>query len=166
MSLKGERGAVAAGASRMSTASTFSALLTAVISRSGDTGLTTKSKAPARIARTTVSMPPCAVCTITGMVMFALPQLLEHAAAVQAGHHQVEHDDGDVAAARPVDDLECRLAAIGGEDLVTGAADGCFDNSRRCTGSSSTIRMQSGIDPVKPRGLEKLGWINVTWGPK
>ena len=30
-------------------------------------GLTTKSVAPARIADTTLSMPPCAVCTITGI---------------------------------------------------------------------------------------------------
>ena len=49
-----------------SIASTFSALAIAERSRSGDAGLTTKSKAPARIAETTVSMPPCAVCTITG----------------------------------------------------------------------------------------------------
>ena len=35
--------------------------------RSGETGLTTKSKAPARIACTTVSIPPCPVCTITGI---------------------------------------------------------------------------------------------------
>ncbi len=34
--------------------------------RSGLTGLTTKSVAPARITETTVSMPPWAVCTMTG----------------------------------------------------------------------------------------------------
>ena len=34
--------------------------------RSGETGFTTKSSAPARMARITVSIEPCAVCTITG----------------------------------------------------------------------------------------------------
>ena len=36
-------------------------------SRSAPTGLTTKSIAPARIAWTTVSIEPCAVCTMTGV---------------------------------------------------------------------------------------------------
>ncbi len=48
--------------------SILSALPTATPSRSGDTGFTTKSKAPARMAMTTVSIPPCPVCTMTGMV--------------------------------------------------------------------------------------------------
>ena len=46
---------------------TFSASASAACRRCGEAGLTTKSKAPARMAVTTVSMPPCAVCTITGM---------------------------------------------------------------------------------------------------
>ena len=46
-----------------------SALRSDTCSRSAPTGLTTKSTAPARIAETTLSMPPCAVCTITGTVM-------------------------------------------------------------------------------------------------
>jgi FixJ family two-component response regulator len=50
---------------------TFSDIITRseTCSRSMPTGLTTKSCAPARIADTTLSMPPCAVCTITGTVM-------------------------------------------------------------------------------------------------
>ena len=44
----------------------FSALRSDTCRRSMPTGLTTKSCAPARIADTTLSMPPCAVCTITG----------------------------------------------------------------------------------------------------
>ena len=43
-----------------------SALRSDTCRRSGPTGLTTKSTAPARIADTTLSMPPWAVCTITG----------------------------------------------------------------------------------------------------
>ncbi len=39
----------------------FSALPKAIDSRSGETGFTRKSKAPACIAWTTVSMPPCPV---------------------------------------------------------------------------------------------------------
>ena len=44
-----------------------SALRKLTCSRSGLAGLTTKSVAPARITDTTLSMPPWAVCTITGM---------------------------------------------------------------------------------------------------
>ena len=57
------------GGASASSASTFSALAIAVRSRSGEAGFTTKSNAPSRIADTTVSMPPCAVCTMTGMSM-------------------------------------------------------------------------------------------------
>jgi hypothetical protein len=52
-----------------SSASTLSALAIAAFSRSGEAGLTTKSNAPSRIADTTVSMPPLAVCTMTGIEM-------------------------------------------------------------------------------------------------
>ena len=48
-------------------ASTLSALAIDMRRRSGEAGLTTKSKAPLRMADTTVSMPPCAVWTMTGM---------------------------------------------------------------------------------------------------
>ncbi len=44
-----------------------SALRSETCRRSGLAGLTTKSVAPARITDTTLSMPPWAVCTITGM---------------------------------------------------------------------------------------------------
>ena len=47
----------------------MSALRKLTCRRSAPTGLTTKSTAPARIAETTLSMPPCAVCTITGTLM-------------------------------------------------------------------------------------------------
>lgn len=47
--------------------SSFIAFEIEVAMRSGETGLTTKSKAPARIACTTVSIPPCPVCTMTGI---------------------------------------------------------------------------------------------------
>ena len=46
----------------------LSALRSDTCSRSMPTGLTTKSWAPARIADTTLSMPPWAVCTMTGML--------------------------------------------------------------------------------------------------
>ena len=52
-----------------SSALVVSALRKLTCSRSAPTGLTTKSTAPARIAETTLSMPPCAVCTITGTVI-------------------------------------------------------------------------------------------------
>ena len=56
-------------ASSPSSALALSALRRLTCSRSAPTGLTTKSTAPARIAETTLSMPPCAVCTITGTLI-------------------------------------------------------------------------------------------------
>ena len=56
-------------ASSSSSALVSSALRSDTCSRSAPTGFTTKSTAPARIADTTLSMPPCAVCTITGTSM-------------------------------------------------------------------------------------------------
>jgi hypothetical protein len=49
----------------------FSALPIERAKRSGETGLTTKSNAPARIALTTISIPPWLVWTITGILDFA-----------------------------------------------------------------------------------------------
>ncbi len=54
-----------------SSALVLSALRKLTSRRSTPTGLTTKSMAPARIADTTLSMPPWAVCTITGTLMEA-----------------------------------------------------------------------------------------------
>ena len=54
-------------ASSPSSALAARALRSDTARRSTPTGLTTKSVAPARMAVTTLSMPPCAVCTITGM---------------------------------------------------------------------------------------------------
>ena len=65
---------------------------------------------------------------------------LEHADAVDAGHDQVEDDRRHVAAARAVERLECRLAAIGDDRLVAECVTAA-SSSRRCTGSSSTMRM-------------------------
>ena len=52
-----------------SSALVLSALRKLTCRRSAPTGLTTKSMAPARMAETTLSMPPCAVCTITGTLI-------------------------------------------------------------------------------------------------
>ncbi len=54
-----------------SSALVLSALRKLTCMRSAPTGLTTKSIAPARMAATTLSMPPCAVCTITGTLIAA-----------------------------------------------------------------------------------------------
>src|SRR5581483_3798239 len=55
-----------ARASSPASALVASALRSETCRRSAPTGLTTKSAAPARMAETTLSMPPWAVCTITG----------------------------------------------------------------------------------------------------
>ena len=78
-----------------SSAPSFSAFSIETWRRSGETGLTTKSTAPARIAPTTVSMPPWAVWTMTGSCRLHLAQPREHRHAVEVGHDQVEDDEGD-----------------------------------------------------------------------
>ena len=112
-----------------SIASTFSALAIAERSRSGDAGLTTKSKAPARIAETTVSMPPCAVCTITGSAIARSAHRFEDAEPVDARHGKVEDDRRDVAAARPVEQVQRRLAAVGEDRLVAEFGDGALEQA-------------------------------------
>ena len=52
-----------------SSALVLSALRRLTCMRSAPAGLTTKSTAPARMAETTLSMPPWAVCTITGTLI-------------------------------------------------------------------------------------------------
>ena len=111
-------------------------------SRSGEAGLTTKSNAPLRIAETTVSMPPCAVCTMTGMRDAALAHRLQHADAVEARHDEIEDDRGDVAAAGAVQRLERRLAAVGERSPRSRICVTAASSRRRCTGSSSTMRME------------------------
>ena len=77
-----------------------SALRSDTCSRSAPTGLTTKSTAPARIADTTLSMPPWAVCTITGTVDAGLAHPRQHAETVEIGHHEIEHDAVEALARR------------------------------------------------------------------
>ena len=45
------------------------------------------------MAATTVSMPPCAVCTITGTNRSSLAKPRQHRHAVEVGHDQVEDDE-------------------------------------------------------------------------
>ena len=96
-----------------------SALRIETCSRSARAGLTTKSTAPARIAEMTLSMPPCAVCTITGTAEPASRRRAKHAEAVELGHHEIEHhaiDPPGVALGQEPDGL---FAAFGGQCAIT-----------------------------------------------
>ncbi len=101
-----------------SSALVVSALRRLTCSRSAPTGLTTKSTAPARIAETTLSMPPCAVCTITGTVIGVLPQTRQDAETVEVRHHQVEDHAVDRGAVRPGEQRCAGVAAFGDHDLI------------------------------------------------
>ena len=98
-------------------------------SRSGPAGLTTKSAAPARIAETTLSMPPCAVCTITGHVEAGLAHARQHAEAVEVGHHQIEDDAVDALGVGAEQQCAGGVAALGGERLIAEALHHGFEQA-------------------------------------
>ena len=110
-------------------ASILRALLIETSSRSGEVGLTTKSTAPARIALMAASIEPCAVCTMTGGHAGLGGDALQHLDAVDAGHHEVEQDEGDGAAIRALEDLQGLLAALGGLGLEAETLDGFFEDA-------------------------------------
>ena len=68
--------------------------------------------APARIADTTLSMPPCAVCTITGTLIASLAQPRQHAEPVEVGHHQIEDDAIDPRAIGAAEQGQRRIAVV------------------------------------------------------
>ena len=68
-------------------------------------------------------------------------QLGQHLQAAHVGHHQIEQHQGDLLAARAVDQIQRGLAAGRGDHLHAAARVIAASSSRRCTGSSSTTRM-------------------------
>ena len=105
-------------ASSPSSALVLSALRRLTCRRSAPTGLTTKSTAPARMADTTLSMPPCAVCTITGTLMAACAQSRQHAEPVEVRHHQIEDHAIDPRAVRPGEQRQRGVAVVEHDRLV------------------------------------------------
>ncbi len=91
--------------------------------RSADAGLTTKSTAPARIAATTVSMPPWAVWDDDRDVALGFAELRQHRHAVDLGHDQVEDYEGDGLAIGAVQEIEGGGTAVDGDRLVAHALD-------------------------------------------
>ena len=59
----------------------------------------------------------------------ALAHRVEHAEAVDAGHGEIEDDRGDVAAARAVERLQRRLAAVGDDRLMAEFRDGALEQA-------------------------------------
>ena len=78
---------------------------------------------------TTLSMPPCAVCTITGMRQSGLAHAGEHAEAVEIGHHQIEHHRIDVAGVGAGQQRGGSVAAFGDDHLIAVARDHVFEEA-------------------------------------
>ena len=115
--------------SSSASASILSAFLMETSSRSGLTGLTTKSTAPARIAVMAASMRPWAVCTMAGGLRGKGAHGREDRQAVHARHDEVEQDKGDIARAVGLERGERLLAAIGAGDVIAEPLDGLFENT-------------------------------------
>ena len=112
-----------------SIASTFSALAIAERSRSGDAGLTTKSKAPARIAETTVSMPPCAVCTITGNAIARWRIASSTPSPSMPGMARSRMIAAMSRPRGPSSSVQRRFAAFGEDCLMAEFGDGAFEQA-------------------------------------
>ena len=126
--------------------------------RSGLAGLTRKSLAPARIASTAESMPPLAVSTITGRSGLAGAQFGQHLKPAHVGHDEVEQHERDLIAARAVDEVERGSGRRARSPRACPSGVIAASSSRRCTGSSSTIRMVCAIGP----SLGKTPWWPAT----
>ena len=127
-----------------SSALVASALRSDTCSRSAPTGLTTKSTAPARIAETTLSMPPCAVCTITGMRDAASRMRASTPRPSRSGITRSSTTQSMPRAVRPVSSRDCRVAALGDERARSRTGAPCF----RAAGAAPDRRRRS--EHVRP----------------
>ena len=127
-------------ASSPSSALALSALRRLTWSRSAPAGLTTKSTAPARIAETTLSMPPCAVCTMTGTLIAAWRILASTPRPSRFGITRSRMTQSILAPSGPerTDSAPSPLSRV-----TVSYSNLCSmpSISRHCTGSSSTMRM-------------------------
>ena len=99
-----------------------SALRNETCSRSGLAGLTTKSVAPARMTDTTLSMPPWAVCTMTGM---SRPASRMRASTPRPSRSGITRSSTtqSIARVRPGEQADRRVAALGDHGLIAEALD-------------------------------------------
>ncbi len=127
-----------------------SALRNVTCSRSGLAGLTTKSQAPAFIADTTLSMPPCAVCTITGISSPASRMRAMTASPSRSGITRSSTTQSTCCLCGPLRRWRaaCPLSASKARwpKRLT-----MLSIRRRCTGSSSTISTTA--DMLTPNGM-------------
>ncbi len=133
-----------------SSALALSALRRLTASRSAPTGLTTKSTAPARIAETTLSMPPCAVCTITGTLIEDWRNL---ASTPMPSRFGMTRSRMTQSIAPPSGPASSASAASPESRVIVSYSNLCSaaSRSRHCTGSSSTIRMVMNAPAAGPR---------------
>ncbi len=116
-------------ASSLSSARVASALRSDTCSRSAPTGLTTKSAAPARIALTTLSIPPCAVCTMTGMLRPASRIRASTPMPSRSGMTRSRMTASMVAPSGLQSSCSRGLAAFGDHRLVAGLANHVVEKS-------------------------------------
>ena len=110
-------------------ASILSAFLMETSSRSGLTGLTTKSTAPARMAVMAASMLPWRSARWPAACFGSERMADSTANAVGAGHDEVEQDKADVARGVGLERGERLVAALGGRDVIAEPLDGLFENT-------------------------------------
>ena len=99
--------------SSSASASILRAFLIETSSRSGLTGFSTKSAAPACIAAMAASMLPGSVCTMTGGLRGKGAHGREDGGPVHVRHEEVEEDKRDIARAVGGERGERTVAAIG-----------------------------------------------------
>ena len=73
-------------------------------------------------------MPPLAVSTMTGSRDWP-DAASQNFQPVHVGHHQIEQHEGDLVAARPVQEIERGLSAGRGHDLHPAARDRGFEQA-------------------------------------
>ena len=149
----------------------FSALRMETVMRSGLAGLTRKSLAPARMASTAESMPPLAVSTITGSSERLTRNFAITAMPSMSGMTRSRRTSETWSPRGPF-----RRSSAG---WPPGAVTTFMplrviaaSRSRRCTGSSSTIRIVCGIGvpwfrrclPKGGKGRIKVSDCNRRWG--
>ena len=118
----------------------FSALRIETLMRSGLAGLTRKSLAPARMASTAESMPPLAVSTITGRSRLAARSLVRTWRPSMSG---IIRSSSISAICSPLGENSRSSAGPppGAVTVVRPSREIAASRRRRCTGSSSTIRI-------------------------
>jgi len=129
----------------------LSALRNDTCSRSMPTGFTTKSWAPARIADTTLSMPPWAVCTITGRLRPASRSLASTPMPSSPGITRSSTMASMAGGVRGGQECDGRIAGIDGRGLIAAFLHHVFDQP---AGHGIVVDNQNAGSHGVPRALQ------------